>query len=81
MPEDGQSVKILVEKAPAGMTIDAQTGQLTWTPTATGEYFVYVKGQVQFQGAQTRLSQSLQIGVRNCAQVTTLAGFVNDETV
>ncbi|MFN8361861.1 MAG: carboxypeptidase regulatory-like domain-containing protein [Candidatus Kapaibacterium sp.] len=79
VPEDGQSVKYSLEKAPAGMTIDAQTGQLTWTPTATGEYFVYVVATVQFQGAQARLSQSLQISVRNCAQVTTLAGFVNDE--
>ena len=33
-PEEGQGLRYVLDNAPAGMTIDQQTGLISWTPTA-----------------------------------------------
>lgn len=34
-PEEGQGLRYVLDNAPAGMTIDQQTGLISWTPTAS----------------------------------------------
>jgi len=80
VPEDGKSVMYSLAKEPQGMTIDAQTGKVSWMPTMYGEYYVYVMASIQFQGTQATISQAIQISVRKCPQLTTISGVVNDES-
>lgn len=80
VPEDGKSIKYSLAKQPPGMTIDAQTGKITWMPTMYGEYYVYVMATIQFQGALSTISEAISISVRNCPEITTIYGRVNDES-
>jgi large repetitive protein len=67
-PDEGNGLRYSLESAPAGMTINAATGELTWTPTAS---------QLGPQTATLRLSdvagnsqaQVLALNVAEAAQV------------
>jgi cyclophilin family peptidyl-prolyl cis-trans isomerase len=68
-PEEGQGLRYTLENAPVGLTIDANTGVMTWTPTAE---------QIGARTAELRLtdaagntqSQQLSIAVADSARVS-----------
>ena len=68
-PEEGQGLRYSLENAPVGLTIDANTGVMTWTPTAE---------QIGARTAELRLtdtagntqSQQLSISVADSARVS-----------
>jgi len=67
-PEEGQGLRYVLDNAPAGMTIDQQTGLIAWTPTASqlGPQTAVLKLQDR---AGNITSQTLAIGVADTAKI------------
>jgi cyclophilin family peptidyl-prolyl cis-trans isomerase len=67
-PEEGQGLRYVLDNAPAGMTIDQQTGLISWTPVASqlGPQTAILKLQ---DAAGNTSSQTLAISVADTAKI------------
>ena len=67
-PEEGQGLRYVLDSAPAGMTIDQQTGLISWTPAANqlGPQTAVLKLQDK---AGNITSQTLAIAVADTAKI------------
>ena len=67
-PEEGQGLRYVLDNAPAGMTIDQQTGLISWTPIANqlGPQTAILKLQDK---AGNITSQTLAISVADTAKI------------
>ncbi|MFW5701357.1 MAG: carboxypeptidase regulatory-like domain-containing protein [Bacteroidota bacterium] len=63
--------------APSGMTIDQNTGEISWTPTESGYYRVSVRAYIE--NSQAMDYQMYGINVRTCSTRTVITGTVSDQ--
>ncbi len=73
--DDSVVVAYKLHKAPEGMTIDANTGLITWTATETGNYTIAIIAY-EVNNESNMSMQQITIFVRNCSDPILVSGTV-----
>lgn len=75
---DGSEVRYVLVEAPDGMTIDAETGEISWTPEVAGPYTVRVKAHIDGE-PQAAAFLTWMIMVFECEDRPVISGTVLDQ--
>jgi len=67
---DGSAVQYSLQHGPAGMTVDARTGAVRWTPASAGNYSIGIRGEMVNDPAKSTVQEwsvevvaSMQTGI------------------
>src|SRR5690606_2755807 len=67
---DGSAVQYSLQHGPAGMTVDARTGAVRWTPPSAGNYSIGIRGEMVNDPAKSTVQEwsvevvaSMQTGI------------------